>query len=49
MNTNEPISRTASAPPTLGDMLDDIVPVLGTVFVGGRPSLWPGREPYCSR
>jgi hypothetical protein len=39
MNTNEPISPTASAPPTLGDMLADIVPVLGTVFVAGPPVL----------
>ena len=44
MNTNEPISRSASAPPALGDMLDDIVPVLGTVFVAGPPVLvaWAG-------
>ena len=44
MNTNEPISRTASAPPALGDMLDDMVPVLGTVFVAGPPVLvaWAG-------
>ena len=44
MNTNEPISRTASAPPALGDILDDIVPVLGTVFVAGPPVLvaWAG-------
>ena len=40
----QPISRTASAPPALGDMLDDIVPVLGTVFVAGPPVLvaWAG-------
>jgi hypothetical protein len=44
MNTNEPISPTASAPPTLGDMLADIVPVLATVFVAGPPVLaaWAG-------
>jgi len=44
MNTNELISRTASAPPALGDMLDDMVPVLGTVFVAGPPVLvaWAG-------
>jgi uncharacterized RDD family membrane protein YckC len=44
MNTNEPISATASAPPTLGDMLADIVPVLGTVFVAGPPVFvaWAG-------
>ena len=41
------ISPTASAPPTLGDMLDDIVPVLATVFVAGPPVLvaWAGG-PY---
>ena len=45
----QPISPTASAPPTLGDMLDEIVPVLATVSLRGRPSFWPGREPSCSR
>jgi hypothetical protein len=44
MNTNEPISPTASARPALGDMLADIVPVLDTVFVAGPPLLaaWAG-------
>jgi hypothetical protein len=44
MNTNEPISPTASAPATVGDMLADIVPVLETVFVAGPPLLmaWTG-------
>jgi hypothetical protein len=44
MNTNEPISPTASAPPTFGDMLADIVPVFETVFVAGPPVLmvWAG-------
>jgi hypothetical protein len=38
------ISPTASAPPTLGDMVADIVPVLATVFVAGPPVLvaWAG-------
>ena len=35
----QPISPTASVPPTLGDMLADIVPVLATVFVAGPPVL----------
>jgi hypothetical protein len=44
MNTTEPISPTASEPPTVGDMLADIVPVLETVFVAGPPVLfvWAG-------
>jgi hypothetical protein len=44
MNTTDPISPTASAPPTLGDMLADIVPVLETVFVAGPPVVlvWAG-------
>jgi hypothetical protein len=44
MNTTEPIGATASAPPTLGDMLADILPVLETVFVAGPPVVfvWAG-------
>jgi hypothetical protein len=44
MNATEPISPTASAPPTLGDMVADIVPVLETVFVAGPPVVfvWAG-------
>jgi hypothetical protein len=40
----QPISPTASAPPALGDMHDDIVPVLATVFVAGPPVVvaWAG-------
>jgi hypothetical protein len=44
MSTNEPISPTASAPPTLGDKLAEIVPVLEAVYVAGPPVLmaWAG-------
>jgi hypothetical protein len=44
MTTTKPISPTASAPPTRGDLLADVVPVIDTVFVAGPPVLvaWAG-------
>ena len=39
MQTTEPITPTASGPPTLGDQLADVVPVVDTVFVAGPPVL----------
>jgi hypothetical protein len=44
MNTTEPITPTASGPPTLGDQLADVLPLIGTVFVAGPPVLvaWVG-------
>ena len=44
MDMQQRISPTASARPTLGDMLADIGPVLATVFVAGPPVLaaWAG-------
>jgi hypothetical protein len=44
MNTTEPITPTASGPPTLGDQLADILPVVDTVYVAGPPVLvaWAG-------
>ena len=44
MHTTEPITPTASGPPTLGDMVAEIVPLVGTVYVAGPPVLvaWAG-------
>jgi hypothetical protein len=44
MNTTEPITPTVSGPPTLGDQLADILPVVDTVYVAGPPVLvaWAG-------
>ena len=42
MKTTEPISPTAYGPPTPGEMLADIVPVIDTVFVAGPPVLVMG-------
>ena len=42
MKTTAPISPTAYGPPTRGDMLADIVPVIDTVFVAGPPVLVMG-------
>ena len=44
MHTTEPITPTASGPPTLGDMFADVLPVVDTVFVAGPPVLvaWAG-------
>jgi hypothetical protein len=44
MNTTERITPTASGPPTLGDQLAEVLPVIDTVFVAGPPVLvvWAG-------
>jgi hypothetical protein len=44
MHTTEPITPTASGPPTIGDMVAEIVPLVGTVYVAGPPVLvaWAG-------
>ena len=44
MNATDPITPTASGPPTLGDQLADILPVVDTVYVAGPPVLvaWAG-------
>jgi hypothetical protein len=44
MHTTEPITPTASGPPTLGDLVAEIAPLIGTVFVAGPPVLvaWAG-------
>jgi hypothetical protein len=44
MNTTEPITPTASGPRTRGDVLADVLPVIGTVYVAGPPVLlaWAG-------
>jgi hypothetical protein len=39
MHTTDPINPTASGPPTLGDLLAEVVPLVGTVFVAGPPVL----------
>jgi hypothetical protein len=43
MNT-QPITPTASGPPTLGDQLADVLPIVDTVYVAGPPGLvaWAG-------
>jgi len=44
MNTTEHISPTASGPPTLGDQLAEVLPVIDAVYVAGPPVLvaWGG-------
>jgi hypothetical protein len=44
MTSTEPISHTAYEPPSRGDKLADIVPVIDTVYVAGPPVLlaWAG-------
>jgi hypothetical protein len=44
MPTTEPLTPTASRPPTLGEELAEIDPLIGTVFVAGPPVLvlWAG-------
>jgi len=44
MHTTEPITFTASGPPTLGDAAVEIVPLISTVAVAGPPVLlaWAG-------
>ena len=44
MHTTEPITPTASGPPTLGEQVADVLPVFATVYVAGPPVLlaWAG-------
>ena len=44
MNTTDPITPTASGPPTLGDQLAEVIPIVDTVYVAGPPVLvaWAG-------
>jgi hypothetical protein len=44
MHTTEPITPTASGPPTLGEQLVEALPLVDTVFVAGPPVLvaWAG-------
>jgi hypothetical protein len=44
MHTTEPLTRTASRPPTLGAEVAEIDPLISTVFVSGPPVLvaWAG-------
>jgi hypothetical protein len=44
MHTTEPITPTASGPPTLGDLVAEVHPLVDTVFVAGPPVLvaWTG-------
>ena len=44
MNTTEPITPKAPGPPTLGDQLADVLPVVDTVYAAGPPVLlaWAG-------
>jgi hypothetical protein len=44
MHTTDPITPRAFGPPTLSDMVAEIAPVVGTVFVAGPPVLvaWTG-------
>jgi hypothetical protein len=44
MHTTEPITPTASGPPTPGDLITEVVPIIDTVYVAGPPVLvlWGG-------
>ena len=44
MSTTEPFTSTASGRPTRGDVLADVLPVIGTVYVAGPPIIlgWAG-------
>ena len=44
MSTTEPFTPTASGPPTLGDEVAEVLPLVDTVFVAGPPVLlvWAG-------
>jgi hypothetical protein len=44
MHTTEPFTPTASRPPTLGEEVAELDPLIGTVFVAGPPVLlvWAG-------
>ena len=44
MNATDTITPTASGPPTLGDQLAEVLPIVDTVYVAGPPLLvaWAG-------
>jgi hypothetical protein len=44
MTTTRPIRPPASAPPTVGELLEETLPVIDTVYVAGPPVLlvWAG-------
>ena len=42
MHTTEPVTATASGPPTLGDMVAEVVPLIGAVYQAGPPVLVGG-------
>jgi hypothetical protein len=44
MHTTDPITSTASGPATLGDVVAEIGPLVGAVYVAGPPVLmaWVG-------
>jgi hypothetical protein len=44
MSTTQPNRPSASAPPTVGELLEDTLPVIDTVYVAGPPVLvlWAG-------
>jgi hypothetical protein len=44
MQTTDPITPTASGSPTLGDLVTEVRPLVGTAFVAGPPVLvaWAG-------
>ena len=44
MQNTEPLTLTASGPPTLRDEITEVAPLIGTVFVAGPPVLvaWTG-------
>ena len=44
MQNTEPLTPTASGPPTLGDQLAEVLPIVDTVYVAGPPLLvaWAG-------
>jgi hypothetical protein len=44
MQTTKPITPTASGPPSRGDLLADVVPVIGAIYVAGPPIVlaWAG-------
>jgi hypothetical protein len=44
MHTTEPLTPTASGPPTVGDMVAEVVPLIGAVYQAGPPILvaWVG-------
>jgi hypothetical protein len=42
MHTTEPFTATASGPPTLGDMIAEVVPLIGAIYQAGPPVLVAG-------